>query len=104
MSHPADADELFEVSGNELGTIVADDPRMNARVALTSPLDDRFDVALFHLGANFPVHDRSAEATEQAAKEEEGSPDVDIGPDVDNRRCRRANSRAARAADGIPFP
>ena len=82
MSHPADADELFEVSGNELGTIVADDPGMNARVALTSPLDDRFDVTLFHLGADFPVHDRSAEAIEQAAKEEEGSPDVDIG-DVD---------------------
>jgi hypothetical protein len=55
MSHPADADELFEVSGNELGTIVADDPGMNVKVVLTSPLDDRFDVALFHLRADFPV-------------------------------------------------
>ena len=68
MSHPADADELFEVSRNELRAIVADDPGMNARVALTSPLDDRFDVSLFHHGADFPVHDRSAEAIEQAAK------------------------------------
>ena len=82
MGHPADADEFFEVSGNELGTVVADDPGMNARVALTSPLDDRFDVTLFHLRADFPVHDRSAETIEQAAKEEEGFPDVDIG-DVD---------------------
>jgi hypothetical protein len=70
LSYTADADELFEVSGNELGTIVADDPGMNARVALTSPLDDRFDVALVHLGADFLVHDRSAEAIEQAAKED----------------------------------
>jgi hypothetical protein len=44
---------------------------LKARVALTIPLDDRFDVALIHLGADFPVHDRSAEAIEQAAKEED---------------------------------
>ena len=45
---------------------------------LESSLDNRFDVAFFHLRPDFPVHDRPATAIEQAAEEEEGAEDVDI--------------------------
>src|SRR4051794_13033764 len=41
MSHSADADELLEVSGDELRAVVRDDPRPFAGVLLARPLDDR---------------------------------------------------------------
>jgi hypothetical protein len=79
MCHPADADEFLEVSSDELRTVVADDPGSNSRVALESALGNRFNVAFFHLRANLPMHNRSAKAVKQAAKEEECPPHVDIG-------------------------
>ncbi len=47
-------------------------------MTLQCSLDDRFDVWLFHIRADLPVHDRSAATIEQAAKEEECSPNVDM--------------------------
>ena len=32
MSHPANADELLEIPGNELGTVVADNSGMDLRI------------------------------------------------------------------------
>ncbi len=82
MCHTADSDELLEVSSDELRTVVADNPGRNSRIALESSLGNRFNVAFFHLWANLPMHNRSATAVKQVAKEEERPPHVDVG-DVD---------------------
>src|SRR5512135_69302 len=82
MSHPADADELLEVPGDELRAIVRDDPRPLARVLLASPLDDRLHLGFGHRLADLPVDDEPAVAVQDAAQEEEGPAAVEIG-DVD---------------------
>jgi hypothetical protein len=82
MCNTAYANKPLEVSSNELWTVVTDNPGRDTRIALACSLDDRLDVAFFHFRADFPVHDRSAVTIEQAAKEEECSPNIDIG-DVD---------------------
>jgi hypothetical protein len=79
VRHTADPDELLEVTGYELRTIVADDPGMDVGVSLAGALNDRFDVGLSHVGPDLPVHDGTAEAVEQAAQEEKRSAHVDVG-------------------------
>jgi hypothetical protein len=44
MSHPADADELLEVPGDELRAVVCDDPGAFSGILLARPLDDRLDL------------------------------------------------------------
>ena len=78
MRHTANANELLEVSRNELGTVVTDDPGRDTWVALQCSLDDRFDITFFHFRAHLPVHDRSAATIEHAAKEKECPPNVDM--------------------------
>lgn len=78
MSRTADADELLEIAGDELGTVVGDDPGAGLGITLPAPLDDRLDVRLGHARADLPVHDRSTAAVEQAAKVEECPRHVDV--------------------------
>jgi hypothetical protein len=75
MGHTADADEFLDVPGNELGSVIADNPGMGSGMSLASSLDDRFDVALFQFQADLLVHDRPAITVEQTAKEEKCPPE-----------------------------
>src|SRR5512135_1845452 len=104
MSHPADADELLEVPGDELRAIVRDDPRPLARVLLASPLDDRLHLGFGHRLADLPVDDEPAVAVKDAAQEEEGPADVEIGDvDVPVNVRRRRLIEASPLLEGI-FP
>src|SRR4029450_13388970 len=82
MCHSANANELLEVPGHELRPVVRDDPGTLPGEMLARPLDDRFDLRLFHSRADLPVHDVPAVALEQRAQEVERAGDVDVG-DID---------------------
>ena len=57
MRHTRDTNELLEVAGHELGTVIRDDPLTRLGIQLARPLKDHFPIGLFHLLANFPVDD-----------------------------------------------
>ena len=80
--HPAYSDEILEVPGHELRSVVGDDPGMLAGILLASPLDDRLHLGFLHRLADLPVNDESAVAVEDAAQEEESPADVKVG-DID---------------------
>jgi len=82
MGHPGDADELLEVSGDELGSVVGDDPRLGIGEEFTSSLEDDLHIRLGHRLSDLPVDDEPAVAVEDAAEVVEGAVDVDVG-DVD---------------------
>src|SRR5271166_3556076 len=82
VSHATYADELLEVSGDELRAVVRDDPGPLAGILLPSPLDDRLHLGFLHGLADLPVDDDPAVAVEDAAQEEEGPADVEMG-DID---------------------
>jgi hypothetical protein len=70
MRHPADANELLEVPGDELRAVVRDDPGVLTGILLAHPLKDRLHLSFLHGLADFPVHDEAALAVEEAAQEE----------------------------------
>jgi len=78
MSHFTDADELLEILGDELWTIVRDDPGLHAGKPLARPLNDRLDLSLGHALANLPVDDEPAATVQKAAEVIEGASDVDV--------------------------
>ena len=82
MRHPAYADEILEVPGHELRSIVGDHPGMLTGILFASPLDDRLHVSFLHGLADLPVNDESAITVEDAAQEEEGPADIEVR-DVD---------------------
>ena len=82
MGDPHEPDELLEVAGDELGTIVRDDSRLDARVLFQGFLQDDLDFLFFHGFPQLPVDDRPAVAIENAGEVVESSLDVDVG-DID---------------------
>src|SRR5512135_307707 len=82
MSYSADADELLEVPGDELRAVVRDDPRPLAGVLLARPLEDRLHLGFGHRLADLPGDEGPAVAVQDAAQEEEGPADVEVG-DID---------------------
>ena len=54
MRHPRDANELFEIAGNELRPIVGDDSRLRFRVLLLGSLQDHFDIGFSHRLTQIP--------------------------------------------------
>lgn len=82
VGHAGDADELFEVFGDELGSVVGDDARSDSGVTLAGALEDGLDVLFLHFFADFVVDDESAAAIEDGAEEVECARDVEIA-DVD---------------------
>lgn len=82
MTHPTDADEFFEVLGNELGSIVGDDAWSDTGVTLTCALEDDFDVVFLHFLANLPMDDRAAAAVEDRTQKIKGAGDVQVA-DID---------------------
>jgi hypothetical protein len=57
MGHPRDADELLEVSGDELQSVVGDDPWFYFRILLPSSLQNDFD--FLSLANCYFAHDSS---------------------------------------------
>ena len=82
MGQAAEAEELLEVLGHELRTVVADDRRILAGKLLPCPLHDDFRLALLQRRADFPVDEEAAAAVDETALVIEGPRDVDVG-DID---------------------
>ena len=79
MRHARDPNKLFEVLGDELWTVVRDDPRPRLRVLLLRSLQDDLDVRLGHRLPDVPVHDVPTETFQDAAQVVERSAYVQIG-------------------------
>ena len=58
LGRSCDAYELFEVSGDELRTVICDDSRSCIGVLFSASLDNRFDIDLLHFLADFPMNNR----------------------------------------------
>jgi len=82
MRHAADADELLEIPGDELGAVVADDPRRHVGELLACPLDDLFDIGLGHCLAHLPVDEEAAATIQEATQVVKRAGDVEVG-DID---------------------
>ena len=79
MGHPRDADELLEVSGNELRSVVGDDPWFCLRIFLPRSLQNDFDFRFGHRFPQIPMDDRTAVAIQNAAQVVEGAAHIDVG-------------------------
>ena len=78
VRHAAEADELLEIPGDELGAVVGDDAGRNAGELLPRPLDDLLDIGLGHRFPDFPVDREAATAVQQAAQVVERASYVDV--------------------------
>ena len=67
MRHARDPNELFEVLGNELRSVVGDDALACVREFFAGALNDGGDVGFRHGFADFPVDDEAAVAVEKTA-------------------------------------
>src|SRR5215204_7585992 len=72
-------DECLEVFGYELGSIVGDDTRPEARIGFMCALQDDLGIGFLHGGANVPGKNGSGAAVEDRAKIVEGASKVDVG-------------------------
>ncbi len=79
MAHSAHTDELLEVPGNELGTIVGDDSGSDIAVFLPGPLKDNLHIPFRHGLTDFPMHNKAAVSVQDTAKVVKGSANVEIG-------------------------
>jgi len=82
VGHAGDADEFFEVLGDELGAVVGDDAWCDTGMTLAGALEDDFDVGFLHFVADFPVDDEPATAIEDGAEEVKSAGDVEV-TDID---------------------
>ena len=78
VGHARQPYELLEVLGDELRTIVRDDPGPGFREFLLGPLDDDLNVRFQHLLPDLPVDDIAAAAVHDAAEVVKGAADVQI--------------------------
>ena len=62
MFHAAEADEVFEVSGDELRSVIGDDSGVCVGVFFTCCLEDDFDIHFFHFFTDIPMHNAAAVA------------------------------------------
>src|SRR5580692_11802773 len=82
MGHAGDADELFEVLGDELGSVVGNDAWPGVGAGFAGALDDGFHVNFLYFLADFPVDDEAAAAIEDGAEEVKGAGDIEVA-DID---------------------
>ena len=79
MGHPCDANEFLEIPGNELRSIVGDDPWFCFRIRLTGSLQDDFDFRFGHRFPQIPMNEGTAIAIQNAAQVIKGAAHVDVG-------------------------
>jgi hypothetical protein len=82
VGHAGDANELFELAGNELWAVVADDARCGGGEGFASALQDDLHVGFLHFFADFEVNDEATGPIEDATEEVEGAGDVEV-TDID---------------------
>src|SRR5215469_16396213 len=79
VRHARDANELLEITSNELQAIVGDDSRLRFRVLLLGSLHDHFDISFSHGLTQIPMHEETTESIQNAAQVIEGAAQVDVG-------------------------
>ena len=79
MCHARDANELLEIAGNELRTIVRDNARLRLRVLFLGAFQNYFDIRFPHRLAQIPMHEETAEPVQNAAQVIERATQVDVG-------------------------
>ena len=89
MRHARDADELLEIAGNELRTIVRDNAGLRFRVLFLGAFENYFDISFAHRLAQIPMHEETAEAIQNAAQIIEGAAQVDVGTLICQCWCGR---------------
>ena len=82
VRHPGDPNELLEVFGDELWTVVGDDSRPGLGELLLRPLQQNLDLSLRHRFPQIPFHDVAAGSVEHRAQIVEGAVNIDVR-DVD---------------------
>ena len=78
VGHARDPNELFEVLGDELRSVVGDDSWPRLRVKFLGSFQDDLNVRLGHRLPQIPVHDVPAAAVQNAAHVVERPADVDV--------------------------
>src|ERR1700736_3533500 len=68
MRYPTDADEFFEVFGNELWAVVGNDSGLRMGKLLASPLENNLYFGFLHRLPDFPVHDVATGAVQHTAQ------------------------------------
>jgi hypothetical protein len=79
MGHAADSDELFEVAGDELRSIVGDDAGIDAGELLACALDEDLDLLLGHRFVDLPMDDGATVAIEKRGQVVESAADIEVG-------------------------
>jgi hypothetical protein len=78
VRHSGQPDELLEVLGNELRTVIRDDPGPCFRILLLGPLDDDLDIRFQHPCPDLPVDDEAAASVKEAAQVVKRTTDVQV--------------------------
>jgi len=105
MRHAAKANERFEVFGDKLRSVVADDPRCCLRKLLSGPLDDRLHVLLGHAFADLPMHDKAAIAIQEGAEVVKRAAEIQVAY-IDMPmlvRCERLHETGSFLRGLLPF-
>ena len=76
--HATESNEVPEVSGDELRSVVGDDSGCHAGELFASRLHEDCDVDLFHLVVDVPLDDTSAESIKDCGHEVERAGDVEV--------------------------
>jgi hypothetical protein len=79
VSHARNADELLEVLGDELWSVIGNDPRFNAGLPLFGSFQNDLNVGLRHLLAQIPMNQETAVAVQDAAQVVERRTNVQVG-------------------------
>jgi hypothetical protein len=79
MGHSRDANELFEIPGDELRFVVRNDPGSCFRVFLSRSFQNDFDLRFGHRFPQIPMHDRTAIPIQNAAQVIKRPTHVDVG-------------------------
>ena len=78
MRHAGQPDKFLEVLGNELRTVVRDDPGPGSRKLLLGPPEDDFNIRFQHPLPDLPVRYETAAAIQNAAEVVKRAADVQI--------------------------
>ncbi len=78
MGHARDPNELLEVLGDELRSVVVDDPGPRLRMKFLGPFQDDLNVRPGHRLPQIPVDNVSAAAVQNAAQVVDRPADVDV--------------------------
>jgi hypothetical protein len=78
VRHTRDPNELLEILGNELGSVVGNDSRFSVGVPFFGPFQNDLDVSLRHLLAQIPMNQETAVAVQDAAQIVECSANVQV--------------------------